>query len=304
MKICPWPKSSRPVEETLKLGNPVLALIHRMPSNISRRMLFLYYYHRWPRVGNPVTFHEKINWRILKDRREILSWTCDKLAMKDYASKVQGTSSLDLRVPRTLWMGTDVRELANVEFPKHWVFKPNHRANGQVFFGHGQPDITALEEISRPWLRPTEATRMHEWAYLKARPLLLVEDFLGVPGVPPSDYKFYVFAGEVAGVEVHAGRYHDHRIRWYSPDWSPLDVTFVNYELGPAEATPPSNFKEMLEIASELGRPFDFMRVDLYNVDGDIFFGELTPYPASGIDRFVPDSFDDELGAKWKLPVL
>ena len=60
----------------------------------------------------------------------------------------------------------------------------------------------------------------------------------------------------------------------------------------------------MLAIASGLGRSFDFMRVDLYNVDGEIFFGELTPYPGSGINRFVPASFDSELGAKWELPVL
>jgi hypothetical protein len=60
-----------------------------MPSSLSGRALFLYYYHRLPHVRNPVTFHEKINWRILKDRRGILAWTCDKLATKDYARKVQ-----------------------------------------------------------------------------------------------------------------------------------------------------------------------------------------------------------------------
>ncbi len=292
------------VEETLKLGDYVVAAIHRLPRNISRRMLFFYYYHRFPRVRNPVTFHEKITWRILRDRRELLSWTCDKLAMKDYAIKVQGETALDLRVPGTLWVGTDVAELANVELPAHWVLKPNHRSNSQVFFGCGQPDITVLEEVSKNWGQQAEASRMHEWAYLKARPLLLVEELLGEPGVPPSDYKFYVFDGEVAGVEVHVGRYHNHQIRWYLPDWSPLGVTFRNYQLGPVEATAPANLEEMVAVASELGRPFDFMRVDLYSVSDHVFFGELTPYPGSGIDRFVPDSFDDELGAKWTLPVM
>jgi hypothetical protein len=275
-----------------------------MPSTISRRALFLYYFHRLPRVSNPVTFHEKINWRILKDRREILSWTCDKLAMKDYVSEVQGATSYDVRIPRTLWVGTDVRELADIELPEHWVLKPNHRANGQVFFGHRRPDIAALEKITKRWLQPVEVTRLHEWAYLKARPLLLVEELIGTPGSPPPDYKFYVFAGEVALAEVHSGRYSDHRVRWYKPDWTPLHVSFVGYQLAPVEAAPPSNFEKMLTIASELGGPFDFMRVDLYSIGSNVFFGELTPYPASGTDRFVPDSFDDELGAMWELPAL
>jgi hypothetical protein len=221
--------------------------------------------------------------------------------MKDYVSTVEGTKGA-VHVPRTLWSGIDVRELENVELPEHWVLKPNHRS-GHVLFGHGCPDTVALRETVRGWLRPAEGADLHEWAYLRARPLLLAEELLGVPGAPPSDYKFYVFAGEVAAVEVHAERYADHRIRYYSPNWTPLEVSVGNH--GPAApVAPPGNFDKMVAIAGELGRSFDFMRVDLYSVDGEVFFGELSPYPGSGIEPFVPSSFDDELGARWELPVV
>jgi hypothetical protein len=289
--------------KALKPNEAVLILICKLPSSLSRRALFFYHHHRFPRVRNPVTFNEKVNWRILKDRREVLTWTCDKLAMKDYVSDVHGATALGMRVPRTLWSGTDVRELEDVELPEHWVLKPNHRS-GLVFFGRGRPDIPVLRETVRNWLRPEEAVDLHEWAYLKARPLLVAEELLGAPGSPPSDYKFYVFAGETAAIEVHTDRFTNHSLRWYLPDWTPLEVTYGESELASAESLPPSNFKRMMGIAGELGRPFDFMRVDLYNIDGEIFFGELTPYPASGIERFDPASFDDELGAKWKLPAL
>lgn len=280
----------------------LLALTYKLPSSLSRRAIFFYFHRRFPRVRNPVTFNEKINWRILKDRREIIAWTCDKLAMKDYAENVKGATAHGLRIPRTLWSGTDVTELEKVKLPDHWVLKPNHRS-GRVFFGHGQPDIPALQEKVQGWLRPAEGADLHEWAYLKARPLMLAEELLGGPdSQPPSDYKFYVFDGKVAAVEVHIDRHTDHRLRWYSPDWNPLEVHFGECELAPVEVTPPSNFGKMTAIAGELGRPFDFMRVDLYSVDGDVFFGELTPYSASGIEPFVPDSFDGELGAKWVLP--
>jgi hypothetical protein len=297
------PETSGLRGKKLKLSNAPLAIIYKLPSNLSRRALFFYHHHKFPRVENPVTFSEKINWRILKDRREIISWTCDKLAMKDYVSKAQRSAGLDVRVPATLWTGTDVSELSGVELPEHWVLKPNHRSGGQVFFGHGRPAIPALERTAQSWLRSIEVTELHEWAYTQARPVLLAEELIGVPGSPPSDYKFYVFAGEVAAIEVHSDRFIGHRIRWCLPDWTPLEVSVGNFQPSTEETEPPGNFEKMVAIAGELGRPFDFMRVDLYSVDDEIFFGELSPYPGSGIDPFVPSSFDDELGAKWTLPL-
>ena len=287
----------------MKPGDALLALAYKLPSNLSRRAVFFYHHRRFPRVKTPVTFTEKVNWRILKDRREILAWTCDKLAMKDYVGNVQGAATHDVRIPRTLWSGTDVTELENINLPEHWVLKPNHRS-GLVFFGHGQPDVPVLREMTQGWLRSAEGVDLHEWAYLKARPLLLAEELLGVPGSPPSDYKFFVFAGKVAAVEVHADRHSDHRVHYYLPDWTPLEVTYGSSRLSPAEPAPPGNFEKMIAIASDLGRSFDFIRVDLYSVGDDVFFGELTPYPASGLERFVPASFDNELGTKWELPTL
>jgi hypothetical protein len=287
----------------LKPEEALLVLAYKLPSNLSRRAVFFYHHHRFPRVKNPVTFTEKVNWRILKDRREILTWTCDKLAMKEYASSVQDAVDHGVHIPRTLWSGTDVRELEDVELPENWVLKPNHRS-GLVFFGQGRPDMAVLREMAQSWLRTAEGVDLHEWAYLKARPLLLAEELLGVPGSPPPDYKFYVFAGKVAVIEVHADRHNDHRVRYYLPDWTPLEVSVGNLSPLSAEAAPPDGFEKMIAIAGDLGRSFDFIRVDLYSVDGEIFFGELTPYPGSGINPFVPNSFDDELGAEWQLPVL
>ena len=272
-------------------------LMFRLPRRTSRWALYLYHNHRVPHFRNPVTFNEKINWRILNDRRPILEWTCDKLAMKEHAVKVSG-----LQVPRTLWVGTDLRELANAELPEHWVLKPNHRS-GEVFFGHGRPDLPSLTTITAKWLRSVEAEKLREWAYSKARPLFLAEELLGVPGSPPSDYKFFVFAGQVAAVQVDTDRHTEHHRRLYLPDWSPLEVTSGVYPLAPIEP-PPVNLDKMLAIASELGHPFDFIRVDLYSIDGETSFGELTPYAGSGLDRFTPASFDTDLGAKWSLPAI
>lgn len=282
-----------------RLGQVLTAMIYYLPTGIERRILFGLVHNRIPHFGNPDTFSDKINWRILNDRRPLIEWTCDKLAMKDYVLR---ESPAGLHVPRTIWSGSDLRDLEIDKLPEHWVLKPNHRS-GLIYFGVGRPDHRELSALTTTWLSTFEASRLREWAYSKARPMLLVEELLGEPGAPPPDYKFYVFDGKVAVVEVHTDRYTGHKTRLYTPDWSPLDVSCDAAGLAPV-APPPPNLDQMLSIAARLGSPFDFMRVDLYDVDGTIAFGEFTPYPISGLGRFTPASFDTELGKAWTLPAL
>jgi TupA-like ATPgrasp len=277
-----------------------LPLIYRLPARVKRRVLFAMAHHRLPRFGRPVTFSDKVNWRILNDRRPLLAWTCDKLATKEYALK---EASAGLQVPRTIWSGSDLRDLETAGLPEHWVLKPNHRTE-LIYFGQGRPDLRELAAVTATWLTPFEATRMEVWAYSKARPMLLVEELMGKPGAPPPDYKFFVFDGKVALVDVHIDRFTWHLARTYLPDWTPLDIVMSGSEGRAPVAPPPPNLGQMLTIAAELGRPFDFMRVDLYDDEGVIKFGELTPYPCGGLIRFVPSSFDTELGRAWTLPAV
>jgi TupA-like ATPgrasp len=285
----------------LKISNALLVLIYKLPSGLSRRALFVYRFHKWPNFKNPTTFNEKINWRILNDRRPLLEWTCDKLAMKDHVAGVQSALDLGLRIPHTLWSGTDIQELESVDLPEHWVLKPNHRS-GLVYFGHGRPDIPALRKVTKRWNYRFEGHDLHEWAYLKARPMLVAEELLGTPGTSLTDYKFYVFAGEVAEIQVDVDRHAAHRCRYYRPDWHPVDAAPGVQPASRPEPSAPATLKTMLAVASVLGRPFDFMRVDLYSVGGETFFGELTPYSGSGIEAMEPACADNELGSKWKLP--
>jgi hypothetical protein len=132
--------------------------------------------------------------------------------------------------------------------------------------------------------------------------MLLAEELLGPPGSPPPDYKFFVFHGKAELIEM-VSRYSGNRQRLYRADWSPLEVLYGPQQMAPV-APPPPSLDRMLAIAEQLGQPFDFIRVDLYDVAGTVVFGELTPYPCGGLERFVPASFDVELGEKWQLPDL
>src|SRR5581483_248091 len=129
--------------------------------------------------------------------------------------------------------------------------------------------------------------------------LLLAEELLPGPGDgPPADFKFFVFDGSVAALEMHTGRFGaDHRIDMRGPDWTPLEVP----GLPPGEDTPaPVNLDVMLDWAAQLGQGLDFVRVDLYDLGDRVLVGELTAYPAGGNSAYRPTGIDTWLGRAWR----
>jgi len=268
------------------------SVVRRLPLPIKRAVLFREAHGRWP-PRCPRTFVEKVNWRVVHDRRPLIGQLGDKLAMKEHAARVLPA----LSVPRVLWAGTDLAELAALDLPARWVLKPNH-GTMRVHVGAGRPDVAELTRITTGWLDEPLFRDRGEWVYSQARRLLVVEEFLG-SGEPPADHKFLVFGGRVELVQVDTGRFGSHRRRLYTRDWTPVDVREA---VAPGPVTPPpASLTEMLEVAEALGADFDFIRVDLYDVDGQVWFGELTPYPGGGLDRFDP-ALDRGLGACWQLP--
>ncbi|SEL10396.1 TupA-like ATPgrasp [Blastococcus sp. DSM 46786] len=269
-----------------------------LPPTTRRRYLYLAGHRQLPHLRDPRTFSEKVNWRILCDRRPELAWTCDKLAMKEYAYLSQRDTGL--AVPETLWSGDDLAAVVGETFDRAWVLKPNHRS-GLVRFG-AAPDAVDIEtvEATRDWLRDDQSVLLGEWAYSRARKLFLVEEAIG-GGEPLDDYKFFVFGGKVAAIQVDRGRFTNEHVRtFHTPDWEPLPVQKTVRSGWPTAA--PGNLAAMLHAAEVLGRPFDFMRVDLYSSGDTVWFGELTPYPGGGVTRFEPASYDAWLGSLWSLP--
>lgn len=306
-----------------------------LPIGVARRLLFRRTYGRALPLHRPETFAEKINWRMVRDRRPLLSWACDKEAVKAHVAAVHP----GVVVPATLWSGVDVGELAGRELPERWVLKPNHRT-GLVHFGRGPTaDVAELRRVTRGWLAEEQAGQFGEWAYGGARRLLVVEEWLDdaarravlalaadtgdtgtdarpadpVPAdtgptdpVPtdtvPADYKFFVYDGVVRWVSEFTDRFVDVRERIYTPSWEPTELRFMSAP-GPVHPAP-ADLARMLDLAAALGKGFDFVRVDLYGLRGLTAFGELTVYPGGGLFPQVRPVDDAAFGVCWTLPVL
>lgn len=272
-----------------------------MPVSARCRLAHALKLRRVLRLKNPRTFTEKVSWRMVYDRRDLLKPTCDKKAMKTLAADRAGGL---VRIPRTIWSGTDLDELTTIELPEHWVLKPNHRS-GLVHIGHGAPRPDQLAAKTVGWLDEVNWSEYGEWAYSHAERSLLVEEFIGVPGEIPVDFKFEVFDGVVRAAWVHLGRFSDFRGFAVDRDFQRLAVQGPNKDLHEGEVfDKPGNFDAMVQAAERIAAGFDYLRVDLYNTRDHVWFGETTPYPANGTLTIRPPSFDYAWGSYWKLPQL
>jgi hypothetical protein len=248
-------------------------------------------------LQNTRTFTEKLFRRmILLNRRNNPTFTmlADKYAARAWVAAKIGEEYL----VKLLWHGTDPGRIPFDTLPHDYVIKTNH-ASGQVILVRGQPDKDAIIAKLRVWLKTNIYWLAREYHYYFIKPRVMVEEFLRTAdGSPPLDYRFWCFAGvpEVIQVDDHA-----HSINpFYDTRWNHLDMSYRK-NFRPATVKRPDNLEEMLSIAGTLSRDFDFVRVDLYNIDGRIYFGEMTFTPVAGRFRFQPDHWDLYLGEKWKL---
>ncbi|MCH8561270.1 ATP-grasp fold amidoligase family protein [Nesterenkonia sp. DZ6] len=269
-----------------------LRLLTPIPDPVLRRIMYRRRFGRWGNFKTPARFTEFLTRRMLQDRSPEIAWTCDKRAMKDYAAE----RTPWINVPETLWRGTDLNQLDLSTLPDHWVLKPNHGSR-TVHFGDRGTTVEELQEVTRGWLRPYDRIAVGEWAYRTARRELIIEPRIG-NGAPLIDYKFYVFHGQLKILHTDSGRFNgSFEEMFYNRDWEALDME--NGAPRGAAVPRPKNFEDMVRAVETLGAGYDFMRVDLYNLDGEVWFGELTPYPSGGMDPFTPDTVDLQLGAWW-----
>lgn len=273
-----------------------------MPMPLQRHLAYVVR-HRRPAYlpcSEPATFTGKVQWRILNDRREILKPLNDKLRVKEIGAAA-GIAS-----PRTLWSGTDPAELskASQSFKGLWVLKPNHGSQ-VVRFCEGPIGVEDAIQATAGWVDLDVSKLLGEWHATFARKLILAEESVAPPdGGDLHDYKAFVFDGRPVIMLVCTGRFGSIRHTYYRlPDWVRLDISDDNAPPGPAVAPPPE-LPLLIDAATRLGQDWDFIRVDMYARDGQVWLGELTPTPAAARTRIIPESFDRWLGDQWTLPDL
>lgn len=266
----------------------------------------------------PVTFNEKVRYRMLADRRPLLTTFADKLAARAYVEARVGPEVLTELYAATSSPAT----LLEADLPREFVVKPTHASGAVVLVADFAPSDRDLPEPVEKWtkamVRPDRLSRQRlvetceswlarpfrrrEWAYRNIPRRILVEELLREGDGVPFDYKFFVFHGRVRLVQVDQSRFERHVRTLFTPEWELLDVEY-GHERG-ADIERPATLAEMTSIAETLGAETDFVRDDLYSLGSRVVFGELTNYPMAGEGAFDPEEFDRWLGDWWTVPKL
>ena len=256
-------------------------------------------------LDSPRSYNEKIVWKKIYDRNPLLTVTADKYEVRSYLKKVLGDVEAE-KILIPLYYVTDKPEdIPLHEIPDSFVIKPNHGSGMHMIIRNFETtNSSELIRICREWLKVNCGLYLYEWAYRGIKKKIIVEQLLQEEeGSLPMDYKLYYFHGKCKYIAVLKNRLGDESVsvRFYDPNWNLIPANDYTYPIASESYARPENLGKMLSIGDKLSKNFDSVRVDLYHFKGRIYFGELTHYPASGLNRYKPEAFDFELGSHWKL---
>ena len=251
------------------------------------RLCYIWRHGRLPDLTDPTLFTELVQVRKLHDRDLRMPPLADKVRAKGLVAGMIGPEW----VTPTLWSGTSLPE--DAPWPRPFVVKSRHGCK-QVRVVRDGDDWAAIREEAHRWMRRPYGLWLDEWVYRRIPLGLLVEAFAGPGPDLPLDYKLFAFGGRVEYIQVHLDREGDHRWIVMDRDWNRVSAATPD-----PDPPRPAALRRMIAAAETLGRPFDFVRVDLYDLADGPRFGELTFYPGSGLDRFDPPALDAAMGARW-----
>ena len=252
-------------------------------------------------LKKPKTFNQKIVWKKIYDRNPLLRIIVDKHKVREYVTLMIGEKKAKMILIPLLFSTKNPKKIPFDTLPKECIIKTTHASNTNIIVNTKNPidQRNAIKQLIS-WCNKPFGLLHHEWAYHKISPRIIIEKLLyDDNGELPIDYKFLVFHGKCHYIQVYDQRKTEITCSFFDNDWNQLSISWKNSK-GPY-ITKPDNLNLMIEIAERLASPFDFLRVDLYSINGKIYFGELTNYPASGHLQIKPLKADLQIGSKWKI---
>lgn len=273
------------------------------PDEVYLKVRYRIYFGRKLNLCNPKSFNEKIQWLKLNYCPSDYSIMVDKYEVKKYIANLIGEQYI---IPTLgVWDSAD-----KVDFellPDQFVIKCNHNSGLGMYIckDKAQMNISKVRQGLQAGLKEKFYKMAHEMQYKNVKPLIIAEKYMeDESGFELKDYKFFCFNGNVKFVKVDFDRFvGKHRANYYDLDWNllpfeevvcPRDINKLNQR--------PKNLDLMIDIAKRLSKDIPFVRVDLYNIDGKIYFGELTFTPNGGMGPFNPDEWDYKIGSYLQLP--
>lgn len=277
----------------------VLALAEKriifIPDKIYIMIAYKYHLGKNINLKNPKSFNEKLNWLKLYDRKKIYSKMVDKSEAKEYVASMIG----DEHIIPTIGIFEKFDDINFDKLPNEFVIKTTHDSGCcEIVKNKNKININKLKKKMTKSLGRNYYYFAREWPYKYVKPRIIIEKCMKCKsGESINDYKFFCFNGQAKFFKIDFDRTTYHRANYY-------DINGKLLDFGEAICPPdynrtvmlPHKLNEMIEYANTLSNGTKFLRVDFYEIDGIVYFGELTFFPAGGFGKFVPDKYDMLLG--------
>lgn len=252
-------------------------------------------------LANPKTYNEKLQWLKLYNRDPRYTMLVDKYAVKKYVESILGKEYI---IP-TLGIWDRFDDIDFNSLPDQFVLKCTHDSGGLVICtDKSKLDIEKVKNKINHALRRKYYKNTREWPYKNVKPRIIAEQYMvDESGYELKDYKFFVFDGIMKAMYIATDRNAETETCFDFFDRDFNHLPFTNGHPNALHAIKkPDNFEEMIAVAEKLGKGFPQVRIDLYNVKGKIYFGEITFFHWSGMKPFQPEEWDYIFGGWIKLP--
>lgn len=262
-----------------------------------------YYTGRRINLENPTTFNDKINWLKAYYHPPILHQLVDKYEVRGFVAKHAGERYLN-----TLYkVYNSPQEINFDQLPESFVIKVTHGSGYNLLVPEKKKldRKYALKRLKKWYNEDYYKTTGGEWAYKGVKPRIIAEQYLddGKRAVI-NDYKVFCFNGTPRFVQVDVNRGTENHRLYYDFEWKKQPFYRNATGFSEIEVEKPFSLEEMKTVAANISEGFPFVRVDFYEVDKRLIFGEMTFYPADGLNLFLPLAYEKSIGKMIKLPEI
>ena len=273
-----------------------------LPDKLYISLKYYYRFHKFPNLKNPETYNEKLQWLKLHDHNELYHTLADKSEVKKYVEKLIGSE----HVIKTLGVYDSFDEIDFDSLPERFVLKCTHDSGGLVICkDKSKLDKEISKKVIESSLKTNYFYHSREWAYKDLKPRIIAEEYIETRNGDLPDYKFFCFDGKVRALYVATGRHTKEGVCFDFYDENFNHLPFYNsHPNSKNKIDKPSGFEGMKELAEKLSVGMPHVRVDLYDIDGKIYFGEYTFYHMSGFQPFRPEEWDYTFGSWIDLDIV
>ena len=291
----------KPTEFGKKLiyGAYLLHLFEKMDDEKYLKLMYRCCFGKKLDLQNPKTFNDKLQWLKLYNRKPEYVKLADKYAVNTYVRDTVGEEYL---IP-TLGVWSSPEEIEFQTLPNQFVLKCTHDSDSAIVCRNkNMLDTKAITVKLKRYMKRNYFFFAREWPYFYIEPRIIAQPYLtDKSGTAVKDYKFLCFQGKVKALYVISDRFTDIRHDYFDADYHhiSLQIHYPNADITPEK---PKSFDQMIQLAEKLSQGFCHVRVDFYEADGRIYFGELTFFHWGGIEAFEPESYDEMFGEWIHLP--